>query len=304
MPLSDTFIFRHEPCHTLFSLALHDGAIPDTLLLKLKFEADGLLQKTYRLKHTLDLPDGRGDGIQRRLRQLLEQQLSGEYNPDEHSVTSEPVIAWERRYKNLHIRVALQYRLDPRFCQLDSSKLLVSEASTNSIHLDLGTIPPPPLSHIVTDKFKERFDALAEDFRLNRKKSANHARERFDSLYPEAKRLHCFFVGGLFSSQYPGYYSANMKRLRKIGIGNVTNLPTNGVFGSAKNASTIASHIEALAASTPELGRDIVLIGHSKGVADIHVTLAMYPHLRRYIFGVIAIQVRRTRSFCFDHSSH
>jgi hypothetical protein len=286
------------PC-ALFSFALHDGNIAETADIKFAYYPKKLLANASRSRHVVRLfPNSSSVQVNRALRDQLHQFTPESLVPAPSIAKAfAPELVWQHQWHAYRVSCIVQYRVDPRFVGLTSDLTrfhMPSSSTCYQIATESAHMPPSPPCNIVTEQF---FATLAAIDTVNKQTNTTNRllRDTFQEHYPEAVDMHYLFVGGLFSSQYPGYFAGNMKRLRKLGIQSVTNLPTNGVVGSAKNAAVIAHHIETLAASEP-CDKKIVLIGHSKGVADIHVTMALYPHLLRFIFGVIAIQVCLSRS--------
>jgi pimeloyl-ACP methyl ester carboxylesterase len=67
----------------------------------------------------------------------------------------------------------------------------------------------------------------------------------------------------------------------------VTEIAVGGLSGSARNAAQIRDSV--LAVAEPASGRKLLLIGHSKGAADILQAVATYPEVAERVAAVISV---------------
>ena len=95
------------------------------------------------------------------------------------------------------------------------------------------------------------------------------------------------FAGGLFSNVIPAplYGDQNMAALSAQGL-DVRRIPLDTAQGVRHNARTVRDAV--LAAS--KTGKQVVLIGHSKGGLDSAAALALYPELKDKTRALITIQ--------------
>jgi hypothetical protein len=105
------------------------------------------------------------------------------------------------------------------------------------------------------------------------------------TLPAEAKEHRYLLVGGLFTNQYPGYMSSNEKALRSQG------LETSRVgIDTGQSVEVNAKQIRDAVLEASKGGRQVVLIGQSKGGVDITAALALYPELKPHVRAVVAMQ--------------
>jgi pimeloyl-ACP methyl ester carboxylesterase len=102
----------------------------------------------------------------------------------------------------------------------------------------------------------------------------------------DAKDYVYMMVPGLFTKHYPGYMKENVQRLRDRGL-SVELAPINTDEDVKDNAAALKDAIEALAQKS---GKQVILIGHSKGCVDAAEALETYPSLTDKVRGVIAMQ--------------
>lgn len=104
-------------------------------------------------------------------------------------------------------------------------------------------------------------------------------------LPPEAKDHTYLMVGGLFTERYPGYMQANTDRLRQRGL-DARRVPIDTDASVEANAKAIRDAVLAAAQG----GRQVVLVGQSKGGVDVAAALALYPELKPHVRAVVAMQ--------------
>jgi len=113
------------------------------------------------------------------------------------------------------------------------------------------------------------------------------------SAHPMAKpssdlRPRVLIVGGAFSDCFPPAstpFAASVERLRQEGFA-VDYVPIEGRSSSKRNSEIVAAGIAAVPLGD---ARPLVLIGYSKGTADILETLIRRPELARRVAAVVAI---------------
>lgn len=104
---------------------------------------------------------------------------------------------------------------------------------------------------------------------------------------PEAKNCVFIAVGGLSSGAAPDemYFDQNLDGLKAMGM-QVDRAPINTIDSVEHNAKVIRDEIMKYAAQ----GKQVVLIGHSKGGLDSEAALAMYPETQKAVRGLVTIQ--------------
>jgi triacylglycerol lipase len=105
-------------------------------------------------------------------------------------------------------------------------------------------------------------------------------------LPADANRYQYLMVGGLFTDSYPGYFKQNVEGLQKWGIQDVSRVPVDTGASSSENAQKIRDAVLNAAKS----GKQVVLIGQSKGAVDITEAVALYPEIRKSIRAVVSMQ--------------
>ncbi|MBL8914677.1 MAG: lipase [Archangium sp.] len=104
-------------------------------------------------------------------------------------------------------------------------------------------------------------------------------------LPAEAKNHRYLLVGGLFTNQYPGYMSSNEKALQARG------LETKKVgIDTGQSVEVNARQIRDAIMEASKDGKQVVLVGQSKGGVDITAAIAMYPELKPHVRAVVAMQ--------------
>jgi pimeloyl-ACP methyl ester carboxylesterase len=106
-----------------------------------------------------------------------------------------------------------------------------------------------------------------------------------NTLPPDAKDCVYLSVEGLYGNAIPGYMDPNDAKLRSLGL-DVRALKLDTGAGVATNAQTVRQAILEASAS----GKQVVLIGHSKGGVDSTAALALYPELRSHVRAVVTMQ--------------
>lgn len=115
---------------------------------------------------------------------------------------------------------------------------------------------------------------------------ADAAKAGKNTLPPDAKQYIYLMVPGLFTEHYPGYMKDNIARMQALGLDTrVVKIDTDASVET--NAKVIKDTIDAIA---KQEGKEVVLIGHSKGGVDATAALAMYPELYEHVRAVIAMQ--------------
>ncbi len=105
------------------------------------------------------------------------------------------------------------------------------------------------------------------------------------TLPPEAKDHVYLNVGGLFTEHYPGYFNANIERQKNLGL-DARRVPVDTDAGVEQNAKVVRDSILEASKS----GKQVVLIGHSKGGVDVTAALALYPELKPHVRAVVSMQ--------------
>ncbi|MHC4392434.1 MAG: esterase/lipase family protein [Planctomycetota bacterium] len=107
-----------------------------------------------------------------------------------------------------------------------------------------------------------------------------------DRTLPDEAQDHVYLVvPGLFTERYPGYMDGNVARLQELGL-DAQKVPVDTDAPVETNAAQIRDAI--LEASKD--GRQVVLMGHSKGGVDIAAALALYPELKPHVRSFVAMQ--------------
>ncbi|HVE83662.1 MAG TPA: alpha/beta fold hydrolase [Myxococcales bacterium] len=104
-------------------------------------------------------------------------------------------------------------------------------------------------------------------------------------LPPEAKDYVYLTVDGLTGENFPGYMEANREGLRDRGL-DVREIKVDTEASTLTNAETIRKAIESVKAE----GKQVVLIGHSKGGNDITAAIALHPELKSSVRAVVTMQ--------------
>ena len=112
------------------------------------------------------------------------------------------------------------------------------------------------------------------------------AKARSDTSEPEAlpsdaKDFVYLLVPGLFTENYPGYMSLNIKHLEAIGL-DVREVAVDTDVGVLQNAEVIRDEI----LKVKDEGKSAVVIGHSKGGVDAAAAIALfdlYEHVRAFL---------------------
>lgn len=116
--------------------------------------------------------------------------------------------------------------------------------------------------------------------------TADAAKAGTNQLPPDAKEYIYLVVPGLFTEHYPGYMSDNMARMKKLGLdARMVTIDTDASVED--NAKVIRDTINQIAKAE---GKEVVLIGHSKGGVDATAAIAQYPELYEHVHAVIAMQ--------------
>jgi hypothetical protein len=108
------------------------------------------------------------------------------------------------------------------------------------------------------------------------------------SSQPLSKRMQILIVGGAFGDCYPPATTAfvgAVEHLRQDGI-EVDYVPVSGRSSAELNSETIAKRIASIAQDDT---RALVLVGYSKGVADILESLTRHPEMAQRVAAVIGI---------------
>ncbi|MEZ4400437.1 MAG: hypothetical protein R3B06_10485 [Kofleriaceae bacterium] len=115
---------------------------------------------------------------------------------------------------------------------------------------------------------------------------ADAAKAGTNQLPDDAKDYIYLVVPGLFTEHYPGYMKDNMGRMAKLGLdARMVEIDTDASVED--NAKVIRDTINKIA---KEEGREVVILGHSKGGVDATAAIAQYPELGEHVRAVIAMQ--------------
>ncbi|WP_375761291.1 esterase/lipase family protein [Corallococcus exercitus] len=125
-------------------------------------------------------------------------------------------------------------------------------------------------------------DSTAEFMKLNQAVRAGQ-----NVMPPEAKDCVFLAVGGLLSEAAPKqlYFDKNLDALEAQGL-QVGRVPVDTDMGVEHNAAIVRQAV--LEAS--KNGKQVVLIGHSKGGLDSAAALSMYPELKEHVRALVTIQ--------------
>lgn len=92
-------------------------------------------------------------------------------------------------------------------------------------------------------------------------------------------------VPGLFTEHHPGYMNENEQRLKDLGL-STRRAPIDTDASVAANAKVVRDTVLQAAKD----GKQVVLLGHSKGGVDAAAAMSLYPELKDHVRGVIAMQ--------------
>ncbi|MGE6760654.1 esterase/lipase family protein [Corallococcus interemptor] len=125
-------------------------------------------------------------------------------------------------------------------------------------------------------------DSTAEFMKLNQAVRAGQ-----NVMPPEAKDCVFLAVGGLLSEAAPKqvYFDKNLDALEAQGL-QVGRVPVDTDMGVEHNAAIVRQAV--LEAS--KNGKQVVLIGHSKGGLDSAAALSMYPEIQEHVRALVTIQ--------------
>jgi pimeloyl-ACP methyl ester carboxylesterase len=125
-------------------------------------------------------------------------------------------------------------------------------------------------------------DATAEFEQLDQSVRAGK-----DVLPPDAKNCVYLAGGGLLSGAAPKelYFDKNLDALKDAGL-QVGRVPVDTDMGVEHNAAIVRDAVLEAAKS----GKQVVLIGHSKGGLDSAAALALYPELKEHVRALVTIQ--------------
>ena len=106
------------------------------------------------------------------------------------------------------------------------------------------------------------------------------------SILPDDAADHMYlFVPGVFTERYPFYLRDPLARLSALGLDHVV-VPIDTDQAIARNVEPIRETILEYARD----GRQVVLVGHSKGGVDIAAALSFHPELRPLVRAMVALQ--------------
>jgi hypothetical protein len=109
--------------------------------------------------------------------------------------------------------------------------------------------------------------------------AADGAKAGTNQLPPDAKEYIYLVVPGLFTEHYPGYMKDNMARMKKLGLdARMVEIDTDASVED--NAKVIRDTIKKIAEAE---GKEVVIIGHSKGGVDTTAAMAQYPELYEHV---------------------
>jgi hypothetical protein len=121
-----------------------------------------------------------------------------------------------------------------------------------------------------------------------------------DRTLPPGADDHVYLlVPGLFTERYPGYMDANERRLEELGL-DTRRVPVDSDASVEANAKAVRDAILAAAKD----GKQVVLIGHSKGGVDTAAALARYPELKPHVRAFVAMQAPYGGSPIAHDASH
>ncbi len=104
-------------------------------------------------------------------------------------------------------------------------------------------------------------------------------------LPADAKDYVYLTVDGLTGENWPGYMEPNREGLRDKGL-DVREIKVDTEASTETNAETIRKAIEKVSKE----GKQVVLIGHSKGGNDITAAIALNPELKEHVRAVVTMQ--------------
>jgi hypothetical protein len=122
----------------------------------------------------------------------------------------------------------------------------------------------------VTDRFRRLYAAAASGA---------------GCLPAPARRHPVLLVGGLFATLFPGYLTANLRHLRRLGL-DAARAPVAPQGRVEENAAIIREALRGLAA--PD--RPAVVFAHSKGGVDTAAAVVLHPDARARVRALVAVQ--------------
>ena len=111
------------------------------------------------------------------------------------------------------------------------------------------------------------------------------ARNGDSPLPANANSFVYLFVPGLFTERYPGYLGDNLRRLEQRGL-DARRVDVDTDASVNVNAKGVRLAVEAAATS----GKQVVILGHSKGGVDVSAALSLYPELKVHTRAVVMMQ--------------
>ncbi len=162
--------------------------------------------------------------------------------------------------------------------------------------LDVVFTPVRELGAKVVDVFDGPFSTGESGWALKNAPPTTDVSAKFNELLgayragksilpPSATSYRYLLVPGMLADHYPGYLSDNARALRAAGL-TVSEAPVQTQGRSLQNAEIVRDAI--LKAS--EGGKQVVVIGHSKGAVDTTVALSLYPELKSKVRSLVALQ--------------
>lgn len=125
---------------------------------------------------------------------------------------------------------------------------------------------------------------MKADYENIKQMSPEQRAHAFDDL-PQAKSTTYLMVPGLFTERFPGYMEKNRDALSAAGLdARMVNIDTDA--DSRTNAKVIRDEVLRLGKE----GKTVVLVGQSKGGSDLADAIALYPEIRKYVKGAVAMQ--------------
>ena len=158
-----------------------------------------------------------------------------------------------------------------------------TNAPTNAPVVDTGQNQqnPSPSGWAVDQQGGARADRTSEYRTL-----ADQSKQGQNTLPPDAQNYVYLMVPGLFTEHYPGYMKENNAKLDELGLQHETvQIDTDASVET--NAQVIR---EAIMRIAEKEGKQVVLVGHSKGGVDATAAIAMYPELEEHVRAVVAMQ--------------
>lgn len=117
-------------------------------------------------------------------------------------------------------------------------------------------------------------------------KSLYQAAKAGDAILPEEAKDHVYLtLRGYTGDNFPMYMQENREGLEARGL-DVREIPTDTEQTVEHNAKVVRDAILEAAKD----GRQVVLIGHSKGGMDMTAAVAMYPELKQHVRAAVAMQ--------------